>query len=348
MYPKDLIKPLAAFVVAALALFPTLTHASQADDSGAGLKAAVERHVARQAPGVFIEHVEIARVVGDYATARVYADLEKNPTDIATVILRKQAGRWVGVGGPGTAFPQGERAGAPDKLFDFEDPYTWLNGQNAINRLNVERKEFKSQFARFEYPDGATIVPTDGAKRGLLITGPQIDTDMFHGPAYNITIVELGEQSSVDFDAWGYDRMLADIAVREAANGAGGTNTQPESAMFYGLERSLVFQVDWSGGDSTQRVFYVTPRGGGPVLQVETRVYPEANNPGAIEAWGAVNLVLHTLEQPAVNALEPSVGMPKSGSFDATSLLLVTAGFSAIAVGGGMVLRTRLKARSHN
>jgi hypothetical protein len=67
------------------------------------------------------------------------------------------------------------------------------------------------------------------------------------------------------------------------------------SATFFQTETSDVFQIDWFAGDSTIRELYVATVGGGPVVQVTTRVYPVQNNPAAPQAQAAVTRVLQTL-----------------------------------------------------
>ena len=91
--------------------------AATTPDETRQMETAARQRVARNAPGVPVERVEVVRVVQDYAMVAVYP--AGGLTDPAGVILKRQDGAWTGVAGPGTAFPPGRRGGAPDALFDF-------------------------------------------------------------------------------------------------------------------------------------------------------------------------------------------------------------------------------------
>jgi hypothetical protein len=276
-----------------------------AADEPAGMKAAARAQVAKAAPSVRIDHLEIRRIVDDYAVVTVYPDRKINLTDPAMVILHREGKVWKAVAGPGTAFPPGSRAGAPDPLFDPVDPYTGGNARNAINRLKVARKTFKNARIRFQYPADAVVE----ARRGQIrVIGPKVRERIFHGPAYEILITPLTMTIRGALDDWGVARMRESIRQREAEAGPGGPNTQPESATYFHLEKSDLFQIDWSAGDSTIRELYVIPKGGRRVVKIVTRVYPIQNNPGAPRAESAVNLVLHTLTpaRPRAAAFSPT------------------------------------------
>ena len=98
---------------------PTAQAAPAADERGQ-MEAAARQRVGQNAPGVAVERVEVVRVVQDYAMVAVFP--AGGITDPAGVILKRQDGNWTAVAGPGTAFPPGSRAGAPDALFDFGPP----------------------------------------------------------------------------------------------------------------------------------------------------------------------------------------------------------------------------------
>ncbi len=105
-------------LVATSTLIPgSSVYAALAPDDTLAMETAARQRVAQNAPGVAVERVELSRVVDDYAIATVYP--ERGVTDPAGVILKKQAGAWTAVAGPGTGFPPGSRGGAPDELFDF-------------------------------------------------------------------------------------------------------------------------------------------------------------------------------------------------------------------------------------
>jgi hypothetical protein len=110
---------LLVLVAVTLATLPTAQAATVADQPGQ-IEAAARQRVAQNAPGVALERVEVVRIVQDYALVAVYP--AGGLTDPAGVILRRQDGTWTAVAGPGTAFPPGSRAGAPDALFDFGPP----------------------------------------------------------------------------------------------------------------------------------------------------------------------------------------------------------------------------------
>jgi hypothetical protein len=103
-------------VATTLGSLPTAEAATAADESRE-MELAARQRVAEKAPGVALERVEVVRVVQDYAMVAVIP--AGGVTDPAGVILKRQGGNWTAVAGPGTAFPPGSRAGAPDALFEF-------------------------------------------------------------------------------------------------------------------------------------------------------------------------------------------------------------------------------------
>jgi hypothetical protein len=166
---------------------------------------------------------------------------------------------------------------------------------------------------------------------------------IFDGPAYEITVQPLNVQTTA-LDEWGVARMEQEIAEREAENGKGGPNTQPQFATYFHLERPLgnydAFQIDWFGGDSTQRELFLAPQGGGPIVQIATRVYPVQNNPGAPQAESAVNLLLRTLEVPTYAIQQP--GMPRTGA----GLDLALPALVLVLAAGTLALGTALRRRA--
>jgi hypothetical protein len=284
--------------LALLAVLGLAAHAG-AGDEPARLKAAARAQVAKASPTVRLDHVEISRIVDGYAIVTVYPDMKKNPTDPAKVILHREGGIWKAIAGPGTAYPPGSRPAAPGALFELESPRptSWVpageSARKAIQRLNVGRKRFKNTRVTFQYPADAVVEAQRGEVR---LVGPKVREPVFSGPAYEIAITPLATVLKGTLDEWGYTRMQEEVRKREAENGRGGPNTQPESATFFHLPKSDVFQIDWFAGDSTIREFYVVPKGGGRVVKIVTRVYPIQNNPAAPRAESAVNLVLQTLE----------------------------------------------------
>jgi hypothetical protein len=282
-------------IVGWLSLLATFAFLVQGEvtDAPARLKAAARAQVAKASPTMRLDHVEISRIVDGYAVVTVYPDMKKNPTDPAKVILHREGGIWKAIAGPGTAFPPGSRPAAPGALFELESPYTGESARKAIQRLNVGRKPFKNTRVTFQYPADAVVEAQRGEVR---LVGPKVREPVFSGPAYEIAITPLATVLKGTLDEWGYTRMQGEVRKREAENGRGGPNTQPESATFFHLPRSDVFQIDWFAGDSTIREFYVVPKGGGRVVKIVTRVYPVQNNPAAPRAESAVNLVLQTLE----------------------------------------------------
>jgi hypothetical protein len=338
----------AALLVAGATLAPSLVaHAAPAAGTASDLKAAARARLAQTEPTLVIDHIEIHAIMGDYATAVAYPDLAKNETDPGTIILHKENGVWQGVGGPGTAFPPGaDREGAPDALFDYDNPYTGDNAQNAINRITVAHKTYSSDYVKFDYPaDG--VIDADSTPSKVTLLGPKVREPIYDGPAYEVTIQPLNVQTTA-LDEWGVARMAQEIAQREAENGKGGPNTQPQFATYFHLERPLgnydAFQIDWFGGDSTQRELFLAPEHGGPIVLVATRVYPVQNNPGAPQAESAVNLLLNTLEQPVNMILQP--GMPRTGArLDlALPVVLLSLAVSAMALGADLRRRSARRA----
>jgi hypothetical protein len=334
----------AALVVAGAALAPGLAaHAAPAAGTATDIKAAARARLAQTEPTLVIDHIEVRSIKDDYALAVAYPDLAKNETDPGTIILHMENGVWKGVGGPGTAFPPGDdREGAPDLLFDYDNPYTGDNAQNALNRITVAHKTYSSNYVQFEYPaDG--VIDAESTPSKVTLLGPKVREPIFDGPAYEITIQPLNVQTTA-LDEWGVARMEQEIAEREAENGKGGPNTQPQFATYFHLERPLgnydAFQIDWFGGDSTQRELFLAPQGGGPIVQIATRVYPVQNNPGAPQAESAVNLLLRTLEVPTYAIQQP--GMPRTGA----GLDLALPALVLVLAAGTLALGTALRRRA--
>jgi hypothetical protein len=286
----------AVLVLALLALHPAPAGRAARDSTGAqAIKdAAVARVAMFAARSLMLDHVDLARVVGDWAVVRIYP--KPGLTDPAIVVLRLQEGMWTAVAGPGTAILPMSLPDAPAGLLDFTNPYIGMAARTALAGLSGTLQRYESPQAGFQYPADATSAPgADGPPGAVTVTGPMLTEPPFTGPAYQITVTPLGLTPDVPLDVWGYGRMQEEIARREAVAGPGGPNTRPRGASYYQTETSDVFQIDWFAGDSTQREFYVAVVGGGPIVQLSTRVYPVENNPAAPQAQAAVTLVLQTL-----------------------------------------------------
>jgi hypothetical protein len=280
----------AILLVAALAAVALGGVAAQpATDSVAAMKAAVRAHAGSSPP---IEKAELVRVVGDYAAIRIYPPF--GTTDPAIVILRRAAGSWRVIAGPGTGFAPPLPGGAPDDLFDYDRLYTGDTAQSSIDLLPTGRRWLTAAGFRLQYPADATVterVMDSGPTWS--IDGP-VSTGIFAGPSFTIS-VRLAGQVSGPLDDWAYARLQEEVARRRAEGGPVATY-QPRSVSFFHTAVNDVFQVDWFGGDSTIREFYVAPTGGGRVAHMTTRVYPIENNPAAPLAQIAVTLVLQTIQ----------------------------------------------------
>jgi len=280
---------------------------AQSDDA----EALVATALARVAPDLPIEHVEIERIVGDYAVVRIYP--RPGLTDPAAVILRRTDGTWQVVAGPGTAFP--DVAGLPDGLFDATNPYIDDDARANLARLAVRRGTFDRDTVGFQYPELDMIERDETATNAVRVVGPRLTQPPFIGPAYEFDVAPIGLIPDRPLDRWGFDRMREEIAQREATNGVGGPNTQPLGARYFHTETSAVFQIDWFAGDSTIREFFVVAVGGGPVIQVTARVYPVQNNPAAPAAETALTLLLQTLR--AGPAAQPTGDTEGTGDYAA-------------------------------
>lgn len=261
--------------------------AQPAPDSAAAMKTAAAARVQHYSR-VPIVRIDITRVVGDFATVRVYPP--PNVTDPATVFLKRENSGWTAVAGPGTAFMLAEDVpGAPESLYPYQPDYAGQAGEAAIAALPTGRATYDRAPLFFQFPSDAQV-GLDGDT--IRLVGPYLTTPPFTGPAYEVSITPLGVSSNGPLDEWGYARMQQEIAQRQRE---GGPNTQPEGASFYTAGNVDVWEIDWFGGDSQLRALYVTPKGGGPVYQINTRAYPVQNNPAAPQAQGAVALLLQTL-----------------------------------------------------
>jgi hypothetical protein len=303
------------------------------------IKGAAKVQYTRANPGTDPERIVISRVVGAFASVDVYPAAVGTPT---TVIVRREAGTWSGVAGPATAFPPEQRAGAPDDLFDYSNPYSWQNAEPAIVSFADQYPRYSVGFAGFGYPGDAAVQRVDDST--LTIVGPESTDPIFQGPVYDISVRATGEKVLGPMDEWGYARMLEVIATREAQSGPGGPGTQPIRAVYFQLPNANVFQVDWAGGDSIVRDFWIGPPGGGVALFASTRVYPAGNNPAAGTAENAVTLFLYTLQFPDVSiAVDPepvSPGMPTTGNpADLLLPLLFAAAVMPLVAGAAIRLR---------
>jgi hypothetical protein len=303
------------------------------------IKGAAKIHYSHANPGTDPERIVISRVVRDYAAVDVYPFDAGTPT---SVIVRGSRGNWSGVAGPAAAFPPEQRAGAPDDLFDYANPYLWQSAEPAIVSFADQYPRYSAGFAGFGYPGDATVQRVDDAN--LKITGPQSTDPLFQGPVYDIAVRATGEKVLGPMDEWGYAKMRQVIAAREAESGPGGPGTQPIRAVYFQLPNANVFQVDWAGGDSIVRDFWIGPPGGGVALFATTRVYPVGNNPAAGTAEIAVTLFLYTLQFPDVSIAvgpEPiSPGMPTTGNpADVFTPLLLAVALLPLVAGAAMRLR---------
>jgi hypothetical protein len=278
---------------------------AQADDASSPVAPALAR--AREAsPGLPLDHAEVARLVGDHAVVRVYP--QPGLTDPATVILRRQDGAWRVVAGPGTAFP--DVAGLPEGLLGYDNPYTDDNARAVLGEIGIPPKRYERPEFGFQYPEAAEIDVARASVPTVIVGGPELRGPPFSGRSYEIIVAALGITPDRSLDQWGYDRMLAEIAEREAMNGPGGPNTQPLSATFFHTETNHIFQVDWFAGDSTIREMYVTTVGGGPVVRLTTRVYPVQNNPAVPSAEAAVTRIVQTLRAGPADGRQVAADRP--------------------------------------
>jgi hypothetical protein len=292
-----------SLLMAAVLLFVALpsghvapVQAAPADNTAASLKAAALDQAARLAPDVPVVSEEIARVVGDYAIVILYPP--PGLTDPAMVILHSQDGVWTGIAGPGTAFPPGEdRGGAPDSLFDFTNAYVGAAGDDNLGKVPLaSRLTYQSSGFSFSYPNNATAGLQDGVGDGTAeILGPYLAGPPFQGYGYEVLVRDLGPVQDQPLDSWAYDALQQETAMRQAQGGPVSTY-RPQSVTYFHDGQNNVFQVDYFGGDSTIREFYVQNSAGGSVLGISTRVYPEQNNPSAPLAERAITLLLRSLQ----------------------------------------------------
>jgi hypothetical protein len=341
---------LAAVLAFALLAMPALAAAQTPAEvlEAQAIKGAAKVQYTTANPGTDPERIVISRVVGDFASVDIFLQHTGTPT---TVVVKREAGNWSGVAGPATAFPPEQRAGAPDDLFDYVNPYAWQNAEPAIVSFADQYPRYAAGFAGFGHPSDSTVQRVDDST--LNIVGPQSTDPTFQGPIYDISVRATGEKILGPMDEWGYAKLLQVIAAREAQSGPGGPGTQPIRAVYFQLPNANVFQVDWAGGDSIVRDFWLGPPGGGVALFASTRVYPEGNNPGAPIAESAVTLFLYTLQFPDASiAVEPepqpqpiTPGMPTTGTPAGLLVPLLLAALLPLAAGAALRLRATRIAR---
>lgn len=339
-----------AAVLAAIALLalPVLAAAQAQIDllEPLSIKGAAKIAYTTANPGTDPERIVISRAVRDFVAVDVYPQSAGTPT---TVVVQGSGPNWSAVAGPATSFPQGQRGGAPDDLFDYQNPYLWQTAESAISPIADQAPRYDAGFATFAHTADATVQRADA--NTVTITGPESTDPIFQGPIYDITVRATGEKILGPMDEWGYAKMRQTIAQREAESGPGGPGTQPARAIYFQLPNANVFQIDWVGGDSYVRDFWIGPPGGGVATFATTRVYPVENNPGAPTAQTAVTLLLYTLQFPDVSiAVEPTPGtvtpgMPTTGSPAALLVSLLLAAALPLALGLALRLRASRTSR---
>ncbi|HET9495171.1 MAG TPA: hypothetical protein VFR15_13155, partial [Chloroflexia bacterium] len=208
----------AALVFALLAL-PTLAAAQTPPEvlEAQAIKGAAKVQYTSANPGTDPVRIVISRVVREYGLVDVYLEHEGTPT---SVVVKRESGTWSGIAGPATAFPAGQRGGAPDDLFDYANPYAWQNAEPTIVSYADQYPRYEAQFAAFGYPGDAAVQPVDNSN--LKIVGPESAAPNFPGPVYDIAVRATGEKILGPMDEWGYAKMLQTIAAREAQSGPGG------------------------------------------------------------------------------------------------------------------------------
>lgn len=339
---RPTVRRAAALAAVALLVLPALAAAQVPAEvlEAQAIKGAAKIRYTTANPGTDPERIVISRVVRDYAAVDVYPQAVGTPT---TVIVQGSGANWTGVAGPATTFPPEQRAGAPDDLFDYVNPYAWQYARPVIAPIADQSPRYDAGFATFAYMSDATVQRVDA--NTVTITGPQSTDPLFQGPIYDITVRATGEKILGPMDEWGYAKMRQVIAARESESGPGGPGTQPIRAVYFQLPNANIFQVDWAGGDSIVRDFWIGPPGGGVALFATTRVYPVENNPGAPIAQTAVTLFLYTLQFPDVSiAVEPepgtvTPGMPTTGSPSGLLVALVLAACVPLVAGAALRLR---------
>lgn len=321
--------------VSALLTAPGVT-ATPAHDSAAALKAAARARLAATEADLVIDHYEITRLLGDYADVQAFPDLKRNETDPAHIILHRVGGKWQAVAGPGTAFAPEDLGGAPADILNYDNPYLGdaaTASIAAVKRIAGGENLFSSSLIKpllqFDYPANATLTQQG---ENTHLHGPPTQGGPFDGRAYDMVITPLQVNSNGPLDDFAYAQLQDEIRLRGL--GPDGQPITPQAVNFYHLAQSDVFQIDWFAGDSTQSEFYLSRLGGGPVTEIETRIYPVQNNPAAPQAEGALNLILHTLTSTAAGAVP---GMPRTGAADTkwgepaavggVALLLLLAGY---------------------
>ena len=303
--------------------------AAPMQDSAAALKAAARAQLDATEPGLVIDHYEITSLIGDYADVVAFPDLKRNETDPGHIILHRVGGTWRAVAGPGTSFEPQDLGGAPIEILNYDNPYVGdaaTASIAAVDRQAGGRQSFRSGFIHFAYPANATLTHQGENTPAVNLRGPVVQGGAADGHAYDMVITPLQVSSNGPLDDFAYAQLQDEIQVR--GPGPDGKPITPQAVNFYHLEQSDVFEIDWFAGDSTQSEFYLTPPEGGPVTEIETRIYPVQNNPGAPQANGALNVVLHTLI--SVISVGPTPGMPSTGAAAPTGDQLATAGGLAL------------------
>lgn len=321
--------------------------ATPTQDSAAALKAAARAQLNTTAAGLIIDHYEIARLLGDYADVVAFPDLKRNETDPGHIILHRVGSTWQAVAGPGTSFQPEDLGGAPSEILNYDNPYVGdaaTTSIAAVDRQAGGRQSFRSGFIHFAYPANATLTHLGENTPAVNLRGPVVQGGVADGHAYDVVVTPLQVSSNGPLDDFAYAQLQDEIQVR--GPGPDGQPITPQDVNFYHLEQSDVFQIDWFAGDSVQSEFYLTPPGGGPVTEIATRVYPVQNNPGAPQANGALNVVLHTLISTGSVAPGPTPGMPSTGAAARAGQAASAGGLAVLLLLAGTAARRRYAHRA--
>ncbi|MFN8532970.1 MAG: protease inhibitor I42 family protein [Dehalococcoidia bacterium] len=269
-------------------------------DTAQDIKSAAQAYARQLAPGVPIERVTLGSVIGDWATAVLYPP--EGVTDPAIVIVQRVNGAWIGVDGPGTAFPpEGLPTGAPADLF-WENPYVGVLGDEAVASIGCTQSAGSGPIV-LQVPCGAKSVEASGM---LTVTGPASTDPAFGAPQYEMVLERLGLANG-PFDDWAFGRMEQDTATITFPDGSSAI----KSVRYYPITSTHVLQVDFFAGDSVLRWFYLQTAPNAAVLLLKTRVYPIENNPNAPEAQAAVTLALRSVTPGEDSpSWDPAAGTP--------------------------------------